>query len=125
MDSKTGKSIKWLLILMMVTMAVSYYVITTLYPGAKILLESVAAISLFFLCFGSFTFLTLDKVKSDAMKYNRTFLALTTIKLFLSSFGAIVFVLTNREQAVPFLISLGIIFAIYTVYEVIALTKLK
>ncbi len=125
MEPKTAKIIKLLFVVMLTTMMVSYFTISSLFPGGNLLLGGVMSVALFFLCFGSFTFLTLDKAREDGMKYNRTFMALKTIKMFLALFGAVVFVLVNRELAVPFLIAFAIIYVIYTVFEAIALMKLK
>lgn len=125
MDPKTTKIIKLLFVVMMITMAVSFMTINHLFPGSTLLMGGVMAVALFFLCFGSFTFLTLDKAREDGMKYNRMFMALKTIKMFLALFGAVVFVLVNRELAVPFLVAFAIIYVIYTVFEAIALMKLK
>lgn len=125
MDSKTSGIIKQLIIVMVVTMVVAYIAISHLYPGGTLLLTGAISVAMFFLFFGTFTFLTLSKAREDGMKYNRTFMALKTIKMFLALFGAVIFSLVNRDWAVPFLVVFAIIYVIYTVFEAIALMKLK
>lgn len=125
MVPKTEKIIKLLALVMVIVMMVSYFTLSTLFPGNSLLINGAVAVALFFLCFGSFTFLALDKVRNDGMKYNRTFMVIKTIKMFIAILGAIVFVLFNRSIAVPFLVTFAIIYVIYTVFEAIALTKLN
>ncbi|MCQ2230529.1 MAG: hypothetical protein MJZ30_01560 [Paludibacteraceae bacterium] len=125
MNPKTVKVIEQLALIMVLIMAVSIYTIKHLFVDATVLMGASIVVPLFFLCYGSMTFFVLDKTRENAMQYSRMFLVLKVSKMFIALFNAVVFCLVNREWAVPFLAVFAIIYVIYTVFEAIALTKLK
>jgi len=59
-----------------------------------------------------------QKQKGESKKYIRAFLASTTIKLFIHIIALIVFALTNRDEAVPLIITFFCCYLLFTVFEV-------
>ncbi|HLG35005.1 MAG TPA: hypothetical protein VI757_09010 [Bacteroidia bacterium] len=54
----------------------------------------------------------------DGKKFVRAFMAGTTIKLFIHIIAVIIFVLTNREQAIPIIFTFFCCYLSFTVFEV-------
>jgi L-asparagine transporter-like permease len=65
-----------------------------------------------------FQLILLQKQKGEPKKYIRTFLASTTIKLFIHMIALIVFALTNRDEAVPLIIAFFCCYLLFTIFEV-------
>lgn len=65
-----------------------------------------------------FQFLLLRKQKGDPKKYIRTFLASTTIKLFIHMVVLIVLALANRDHAIPVIITFFSCYLLFTIFEV-------
>ena len=71
------------------------------------------------------TFLALEGVRNDAVKYTRAYMVLQGLKIILSVLVVAIYGFFNRELLLPFLVIFGVFFMIYLVFEAIALTKLK
>lgn len=65
-----------------------------------------------------FQMVLLQKQKGEPKKYIRTFLAGTTIKLFIHMIALLVFALTNRDEAIPLIITFFCCYLLFTVFEV-------
>ena len=74
---------------------------------------------------GVITFLALEGVRNDAVKYTRAYMVLQGLKIILSVLVVAIYGFFNRELLLPFLVIFGVFFMIYLVFEAIALTKLK
>ncbi|MCQ2210143.1 MAG: hypothetical protein MJZ34_07605 [Paludibacteraceae bacterium] len=110
---------------MTIVNTISVYVISAYFPELQSINPAILGICVFFIIYGIITFFTLDKKKGDGQVYARTFILLKGIKLFLALTGVILFVFINKEMALPFIITFVVYYVIYTVFEAIALTKLK
>ena len=56
--------------------------------------------------------------KDDGKKFVRAFMAGTIIKLFIHIIAILIFVLINREQAIPIIFTFFCCYLSYTVFEV-------
>ena len=65
----------------------------------------------------------LKKSKSDPKKFIQAFLILTTVKLLANSMIALIFAFTNSADAKAFLILFLAYYLIFTIIEVIAVSK--
>ena len=114
-----------MVVLLSLTSFIANLLIDTRYPeysGAK---PAIALSSAFFCLFGVITFLALEGVRNDAVKYTRAYMVLQGLKIILSVLVVAIYGFFNRELLLPFLVIFGVFFMIYLVFEAIALTKLK
>ncbi|MBR5695833.1 MAG: hypothetical protein IKX43_06345 [Paludibacteraceae bacterium] len=100
-------------------------VIDAHFPECSDVKPAIALSSAFFCLIGVVTFLALESLRKDAVKYTRAYMVLQGLKFILSLLVVIVYGFFNREQLLPFLVIFGVFFMIYLVFEAIALTKLK
>lgn len=100
-------------------------VIDTRFPEYMGVKPAIALSSAFFCLIGVVTFLSLESLRSDAVKYTRAYLVLQGLKFILSILVVVVYAFVNREFLLPFLVIFGLYFVIYLVFEAFALTKLK
>ena len=71
-----------------------------------------------------FIFYTLLQVKDLApIKFSNRYLLCTTVKLLSSIFFIILFLLLNKEKAIPFLATFLIVYFIFLVQEILAILK--
>jgi len=125
MNRATKIAIFILAVLMSIISAISVYVLKTYFPEYASITSAVYCVSAFFTLYGTVTFITLSQKRGDAKDYSSAFLVLKAIKLFLTLAGVIFYVFFNKEMALPFLVTIVVYYVIYTVFEAIALTKLK
>ena len=62
--------------------------------------------------------------QKNAAKFTRSSMIVTTFKLLLYSVVAVIYVALDKENALPFVICLMLLYIIYTAFEVIEITKL-
>ncbi len=64
-------------------------------------------------------YVLLSSIKAKMSRFVNTFLLLTIVKLIIYIGIMIIYVLMNRADAVPFMISFFILYLFYTVFEVV------
>lgn len=60
----------------------------------------------------------IQRQKGEPKKYVRTFLASTTIKLFIHVIALLVFALMNRDNAIPVILTFFCCYLLFTIFEV-------
>ncbi|MBO4806351.1 MAG: hypothetical protein IK005_11505 [Paludibacteraceae bacterium] len=121
----TTKVIWALTILMTVVSTGAYAYVAHSYGNDCPLLKVIPFMSAFFVLFGTLTIISLDSLKGDGQKYMRAFMVLTAIKFFSALIGCVLYVVFNREFAVPFLVIFLVYYVIYLVFEVFTSQKLN
>ena len=80
---------------------------------------------LYFFLFSAFQHVKLMKSLTDNPRvFNTNYMAWFGIKLFLNLSFVIVYVLLNRSEALSFVVFFGFCYLVYTIFEVISLTKI-
>jgi len=69
-------------------------------------------------------YILLRSLKSKLSRFINTFLIMTIVKLILYVGIMIIYVLLNRSDAVPFMITFFILYLFYTIFEVVKMISL-
>lgn len=67
----------------------------------------------------------LNMARKDVAKFTRFSMLVTFFKLVIYSVFAVVYIANNPENAIPFVISLMVLYLVYTFFEVLELTKVS
>lgn len=62
--------------------------------------------------------------KKDPGKFTRSSMVISTFKLLLYSTLAVIYIIIERENAIPFVICLMLFYVVYTVFDVVEITKI-
>lgn len=121
----TKKATYALIILMTIVTIAANFCVGQIYGDENSLKKVIPFISVFFALFGTLTINILDSLRGDARKYMNAFMVLKGLKLFSALIGGAIYVVFNRESAVPFLIIFLVYYVIYLVFEVAISQKLN
>lgn len=114
-----------LVVTMLLLLGISLIVLNELYPANEVLYTGSASACCFFMIFGIYTFLTMNKCKKDRGKFERKFMINKGVKLLAVIVFLLQFCFCHRPYILPFVVMYVVYYIAYTIVEACVLTKMK